>query len=207
MSYCAHCGAEVPDGAAFCPRCGKSPAGPAMAAKPKSNATLFIILGCLAIPLIIAILGIIAAIVIPNFLDAMQKAKQKRAVDDLQHMGETIEVYKAGHGTPPVANDMASLAAAIGGNAKNLTALDPWQHPYQYICWHEGGVSASDQTSAAAGSEQTCDHYRIGSGGRDGRFQRSLMDYGTNEFEPTDFDRDIVFGDGKFIAWPSPHSH
>ena len=36
--------------------------------------------------IVVAIIGIIAALLIPNFLDALQKAKQKRTVaDDAQH--------------------------------------------------------------------------------------------------------------------------
>src|SRR4030095_8835199 len=37
--------------------------------------------------IVVAIIGIIAALLIPNFLDALQKAKQKRTVADLRNVG------------------------------------------------------------------------------------------------------------------------
>src|SRR6185295_11261448 len=37
--------------------------------------------------IVVAILGIIAALLIPNFLDALQKAKQKRTVADIRNIG------------------------------------------------------------------------------------------------------------------------
>src|ERR1700759_1491935 len=37
--------------------------------------------------IVVAIIGIIAALLIPNFLDALQKAKQKRTVADMRNIG------------------------------------------------------------------------------------------------------------------------
>ena len=37
--------------------------------------------------IVVAIIGIIAAILIPNLLDALQKAKQKRTVSDIRNTG------------------------------------------------------------------------------------------------------------------------
>src|SRR6185295_4236131 len=37
--------------------------------------------------IVVAIIGIIAALLIPNFLDALQKAKQKRTVADIRNAG------------------------------------------------------------------------------------------------------------------------
>jgi len=204
MSYCAHCGAELQEAAAFCSRCGKPPAGPVVSTKKHSLMPLYIVLGCFGGIMVLALVGIFAAILIPNFLDALQKAKEKRAVADLQRMGEAIELYQAEHGAPPMVKDMAGLAAALPtGKANVIAPLDPWHHPYQYTCWHETGAASS-----GGSDDQACNHYRIASAGRDGKFDMSLMDYGNSEFSPTDYDRDIVFGDGKFIAFPSgPLSH
>src|SRR5512143_3727902 len=40
--------------------------------------------------IVVAIIGIIAALLIPNFLDALQKAKQKRTVADIRNMGTAM---------------------------------------------------------------------------------------------------------------------
>src|ERR1700730_14681921 len=40
--------------------------------------------------IVVAIIGIIAALLIPNFLDALQKAKQKRTVADVRNTGTAM---------------------------------------------------------------------------------------------------------------------
>src|SRR6202049_1500727 len=113
MRVCAHCGSQVPDGADFCPSCNRLPDGPVGAAKGSSK-TLYLVLGCVLIPVFLAVVGIVAALIIPNFLDALQKAKQKRAVADLRTIGQAIEIYKAEHDAAPPATDVAGLATALG---------------------------------------------------------------------------------------------
>ena len=191
MRTCAHCGSQVPDGAAFCPNCNKLPAGPIVPARGSSK-TVWLVLGCVLVPVFLAFLGIVAALIIPNFLDALQKAKQKRAVADLQTIGQAVEIYKADHDAAPPASDMAALATALGTpSGSPLPRLDPWQHPYRYVCWQE--------SSTAKG----CDHYRVASAGRDGRFEQpDLKAYEAAEFDPREYDHDIVFGDGEFIVRP-----
>lgn len=193
MRTCAHCGSQVPDGAAFCPHCNRLPAGPIVPARGSSK-TLYLVLGCVLIPVIIAVVGILAALIIPNFLDALQKAKQKRAVADLRTIGQAIEIYKADHDAAPPATDMAALATALGTpSGSPLPRLDPWRHPYRYACWQESATAKG------------CDHYRVASAGRDGRFEQlDLKAYEAAEFDPREYDHDIVFGDGDFIVRPRP---
>jgi len=193
MRVCAHCGSQVPDGADFCPSCNKLPAGPIVPAKGSSK-TVYLVLGCVLVAVFLVVAGIVAALLVPNFLDALQKAKQKRAVADLRTIGQAIEIYKAEHDVAPPATDMAGLASALGTqNGSTLPRLDPWQHPFRYACWQE--------SSTAKG----CDHYRIASAGRDGRFEQAdLKAYEAAEFDPLEYDHDIVFGDGEFIVRPRP---
>ncbi|HVT60547.1 MAG TPA: type II secretion system protein GspG [Thermoanaerobaculia bacterium] len=182
MSYCAHCGGQVPDGAAFCPSCGKPPAGPVVTAEKSSSKALYVVVGCVIVLILIFVLGIVAAIVIPNYLNALQRAKEKTALAEVQTMGQAIELYKAEHGYAPPATDMAGLAAALGpGYSSSIQRLDPWQHPFRYACWQESPTAKG------------CDHYRIACAGRDGKFE---------QVAPSDYDRDIVWADGAFIAQP-----
>jgi len=193
MRVCAHCGSQVPDGADFCPNCNKLPAGPIVPAKGSSK-TVYLVLGCVLVPVFLAVVGIVAALIIPNFLDALQKSKQRLAVVELREIGQAIERYKAEHGTAPAATDAAGLAAALATQSSSaLLRADPWRHPFRYACWQE--------SSTAKG----CDHYRVASAGRDGRFEQlDLKAYEAAEFDPIEYDRDIVFGDGDFIVRPRP---
>ena len=43
--------------------------------------------------IVIAIIGIIAAIAIPNLLTALQKAKQKATMGDMKSIGTAVESY------------------------------------------------------------------------------------------------------------------
>ena len=190
---CPRCGTQVADAQLQCPNCGSAlvpPGPPPLPAKTGSNKTVWWIVGCaVAIPVGIAVLGIVAAIFIPNFLDALQKAKQKRAMADLQTIGRAVEVYKTQHGFAPSADTIDALASQLGGSTA-VPRIDPWTHPYRYGCWQEESTSG-------------CDHYRIASGGRDGRFEQDdLQGYEPGRFEPRLFDRDIVFGDGSLIFGP-----
>jgi len=142
------------------------------------------------VPVLVAIVGISAAILIPNFLDSLNKAKQKRAMSELRLVGQAVEVYKTEHGFAPNANDMNALATELGGSGASLPRIDPWKHPYRYGCWQEESTSG-------------CDHYRIVSAGRDGRFEHDdLSAYEAEEFDRRAYDRDIVFGDGSLLAVP-----
>ncbi|HYL06093.1 MAG TPA: type II secretion system protein GspG [Thermoanaerobaculia bacterium] len=189
MRVCAHCGSQVPDGADFCPRCNKLPAGPIAPARGSSK-SVYLVLGCVLVPVFFAVLGIVAALIVPNFLDALQKARQKRAVIELQTIGQAVEAYKAEHDYAPAATDLAGLAAALGPGSP-IPRLDPWQHPFRYACWQESP------------SEKGCDHYRIASAGRDGKFEHlDLRAYEAAAFVPTEYDRDIVYGDGAFVVRP-----
>src|ERR1700737_643759 len=139
MSYCVHCGGEVPDGASYCPSCGKPPAaGPVAATGTKSAKTWIVLVGCLAVPVVVAFMGFIAALVIPNFLDARNRAKQMRALADLGTIGQAAELYKAEHGFAPAAEEASGLPAVLLERAPSpVSRLDPWQHPYRYSCWRE----------------------------------------------------------------------
>jgi type II secretory pathway pseudopilin PulG len=191
MTYCAKCGSQVPDGAAFCPKCGTPAPASVVTTKKSSSKALYLVLGCVGLLVLVAVLGIVAAILIPNFLDAVQKAKQKRAIVDLQRIGQAVEAYKAEHDNAPAASDMAALAAALDAGSSPIPRLDPWKNPYRYVCWQESQ------------SAKGCDHYRIASAGRDGKFEQlDLKSYQPAEFTPTEYDRDIVYGDGAFIVQP-----
>jgi len=75
--------------------------------RAKSGFTLVEIL------IVVVILGILAAIVIPQFTDASEQAKESSLVSDLQTMRSQIELYKIQHkGTLP-GEGGASIELAI----------------------------------------------------------------------------------------------
>ena len=64
--------------------------------------------------IVVAIIGIIAAIAIPNLLNAIDRGKQKRTMADLRSIGTAVEAYSIDNNVYPVVATMALLEAEIG---------------------------------------------------------------------------------------------
>jgi general secretion pathway protein G len=75
--------------------------------------------------IVVVILGILAAIVIPQFTEASTEAKESRLCTDLQTMRSQIELYKAQHNDLLPGSETAVSATGIGsvGGATFVQAL------------------------------------------------------------------------------------
>lgn len=202
MAYCGHCGAELTTGALRCARCGQAaPGGGGSTASAKRGGPLLLILlpvGCLAV---VAFIGIIAAILIPNFLDALQKAKTKRTIADMRTLGTAwMEWTGAEDLIPSVGVDdglidlaalgppatVADLASLLGPDyLPTPIELDGWKNPLELrILLGEDGTAS----------------LLIRSAGRDRIWQSES--YQVGPFVPGDYDQDLVWMDGFFVRWP-----
>lgn len=150
--------------------------------------------------IVVAIIGILAAIAIPNLLTAMQRAKQKRTLADMRAIATAWEAraidmdsYTAAgvavqEGQPwqPTENilgpdDVQALIAPT--YMKSVPHTDGWGHNYIFV--------VDNPVVAKA--------YGILSLGKDGTMEGVPYIAGT---QTTDFDCDIVFTNGAFIQWP-----
>src|SRR5438105_1583283 len=128
--------------------------------------------------IVVAIIGIIAAIAIPNLLNAIQRGKQKRSMADIRAIGTAVEAYAVDTNLYP------SGASAVSGietyveprYIKKIPLNDGWDVNFDYI---------SDNQS-----------YTIYSYGKDGTFG------GTFPATTTSFNNDIVFSQGQFLEFP-----
>lgn len=193
MPHCVHCGGQVSEAARSCPHCGKVPFQvPNQGSKGAKGAIWAVVigLGCLAV---LFFGSIVAAIFIPNFLDALQKAKQKRTMADIRNLGTAVVSFSVDEGGPPPAGSIEELAGLLVPlYIREVPMNDGWGRPLRYECWNgEPGA-------------ETCAHFALASAGRDGEWEyASLRDYAPPEpFSANDYDRDIVYGDGFFIRWP-----
>ncbi|MBV8517517.1 MAG: type II secretion system protein GspG [Acidobacteria bacterium] len=137
----------------------------------------------------VAIAGILAAIAVPNFLTAMQRAKQKRTMADMRALAIAVEAYATDHNVYPRAEDLTSLQSVLTPTyVKAMPKTDAWDHPLRYQCW----------------PEPQCQTYSVGSAGKDGRWEHeSLQDYDARSGgATTKFDCDIVFTNGSFVQYP-----
>ena len=148
--------------------------------------------------IVVAIIGIIVAIAIPNLLNAIQRAKQKRSMADMRSAGTAAEAYAVDFNHYPAAAaitlpsglSMPTVSFGLPGAGINkqlaptyirvLPLTDGWQSYFLY------GTGTTVQQ-----------HYAIVSLGKDGVLTTR------NGGETTDFNEDIVFVDGQFLQYPA----
>ena len=121
--------------------------------------------------------GVIAAVAVPNFLNAVDRGKQKRSMADLRSIGTAIESYSIDNRHYPIAQSIGELKSQIEPlYIRTAPAVDGWENPIQV--------------------ESTPTRYRVRSLGKDG-----LPDQcggGATEL----FTADICFEDGQFTQYP-----
>lgn len=133
--------------------------------------------------IVIAIIGIIAAIAIPNLMMALQKGKQKATMGDIKSMGTAIEAYKTDVFVAPDAPPEEIYTILVPFYIRAMSRTDGWGNMWFYQA--EGGT----------------DLYSIGSGGKDGSMDWSEI--GPYVVQRMDhFNYDIIFSDGAFIRFP-----
>ena len=142
--------------------------------------------------IVIAIIGILAAIAIPNLLNAVQRGKQKRTMSDMRSLATAVEAYAVDNNVYPTAATCGGgLYTTIGtqvGTA-SFTLLSP-----TYIAQPPVNDGWGHFLYYGSGLNGTA--YNIASGGRDNATAAAFC--GTT----TDFNADIIYSNGTFIQWP-----
>lgn len=134
--------------------------------------------------IVVAIIGILAAIAIPNFLTALQRSRQKRSMADLRSIAVAVESYATDENRYPEPSELSS--ALVPKYLASLPTRDGWETELRYECWPAGA----------------CQSYAIASAGADKTFEHeSLQEYGTDT-KTRGFDNDIVFSKGSFVQYP-----
>jgi type II secretion system protein G len=142
--------------------------------------------------IVIAIIGILAAIAIPNLLNAVQRGKQKRTMSDMRALATAVEAYAVDNNNYPAAACNAGLFTNGTYNTlavSSFTNLTPTYiaQPPKTDGWGRFMQYALDAAS---------NNYSIKSLGRDGTSATIVCGTTTN------FNDDIVYADGTFIQWP-----
>jgi general secretion pathway protein G len=141
--------------------------------------------------IVIAIIGILAAIAIPNLLNAVQRGKQKRTMVDMRVLATAIEAYHVDNSVFPTAACGSGLYTTLGSTVDDtsfgLIAPTYLTNPPRRDGWGQFYVYSVDNGFG---------RYNIRSLGRNG--SQDALSCGTT----TDFNDDIVFSDGTFLQWP-----
>jgi len=89
---------------------------------------------------VIAIIGILAALLIPIFLNAIQKARQKGTLQDINVIAKAITDYVVDHGrAPDYVGQNGAMTAAFFSALNNyylkvIPSRDQWGNPIQVTC-------------------------------------------------------------------------
>jgi type II secretion system protein G len=156
--------------------------------------------------IVVAIIGIIAAILIPNLLDALQKANQRRTMANMRNLGtawyswltDVAAVASAGANT----FDWAQLDRDITAEGllstlymsstmfytRHVPKDDGWGNAFEYA-W-----------SGNPSSQQVIGMRSLGRDGVEGPIDKNP--YTVGPFVSTAYDEDIVWVDGIFLRWP-----
>ena len=127
--------------------------------------------------IVVAIIGILAAIAIPNLMNAVDKSKQKRTMSDLRSISTAVEAYSIDNTHYPIVNSVVAIKAVVDPIFIDIIPqVDGWRHDLQ--------VESSDT------------HYTIYSQGKDAS--------GTDcsPAVTTTFNDQICMVNGRFLRYP-----
>jgi type II secretion system protein G len=145
--------------------------------------------------IVVAIIGIIAAVAIPNVLMAIQRGKQKGSMGDIKTLSTSVSAYVIDKGYAPDAADMQAVLQIPNFNtfyASGSKVIDGWGQIFGYTRFAVTGATIEDA-------------YSIGTGGKDG--SGGAGGFGNTGFyvcdQLVDFKYDIVFCNGGLTYGPS----
>jgi type II secretion system protein G len=154
----------------------------------------------LEILIVCAILGLLAAIAIPTYMNSQNRAKQSKTIENMRTIATAwearaaeVKAYNAAgvnYSIPTVNVTSAQLGTTLAPTyIKQVPTTDGW------------GYLLDFKLDAAIGAKAPASTYSIRSMGRDGKLEatgkRSYRIQAT-----TNFDCDIVYSNGNFIAYP-----
>lgn len=143
--------------------------------------------------IVVAIIGIIAAIAIPNLLNAIQRGKQKRTMADMRSSATSWEAMAVDCNQYwPPCQETIDTSAFTDRSTDIFTVLSP---TYIRALPTKDGWNRLVQLM----SHSTGQAYLIRSMGRDGVWEGGSYVSGTRT---QDFDCDCVYVNGSFVYWP-----
>jgi general secretion pathway protein G len=160
--------------------------------------------------IVVAIIGIIAAIAIPNLLAAIQRGRQKRTMGDIKTVASAIEQYNTDNSSyipsafGPMGNATNELAPVYGAGA---TALNP-----AYLgspIWKDGWFSTISPSVFQYATDASGQAYMICSYGRNNNVVEGALgciagtvSAAVPDVDGTTFVCDITIRNGQFVQAP-----
>lgn len=163
--------------------------------------------------IVVAIIGILAALLIPNAMSALQKAKQKGTVKDINTIATGMLDYVTDHGAAPVhsgqitGNNDDVVQALQGMYIKVFPQRDQWGN--YFVVNTRDNITSDFGIQLPSGEQAGADDFVVGSYGRDGvatsTYQYDPQDPSAGLYEVTsmkDFNNDIANWNGNIVVGP-----
>lgn len=157
--------------------------------------------------IVVAIIGIIAAMLIPNLIDALQKAKQKRTVADIRNTGTAFMSWVTDQASAAAAGQGATQWSGASMTTRSYGWMNATLHPTNTFFYMQNVPSLDgwkySLLFAYGGNPLAAQVIAIGSGGRNSTWSPAFLSTVTvGGFTPTNYDQDIIWADGFFVRWP-----
>lgn len=142
---------------------------------------------------VVAILGIVVAIAVVNYLNAIDRGRQRRSMADMRGMATAVEAYAADFDRYPPASAFV-LPVGLELPTGTLVVAQPYLQPtyLRVVPLADGWNSWFTYGTTSAQTD-----YVLRSAGREGLPQTDPL-YGPT----TDFRSDIILVNGQFVQWP-----
>lgn len=155
---------------------------------------------------VVAIIGLLASVLIPNLFDALQKARQKRTMTDMRGIGigwmswltDQSGAASAGANKTYKMAGFSSLDYDVLVTylrptntffyVQDLPQLDGWGNEYRFTM-QANTTGVSGISVCASGQDETF-------------VECALPEIPVQSFVATDYVQDIIWADGFFVRWP-----
>ncbi len=157
--------------------------------------------------LVVLIIGLIASIMIPNLIDALHKAKQRRTMGELRLIGTAWMSWLTDQAGASAAGAQ-QLYKVDGFNALEYGEIYGYLHPSDTFFYMqavpENDAWGSHLTFYLNSNPLTDNQLLLCAAARDNVYETcdGTKDIPIGPFLATDFDQDIVWADGFLVRWP-----
>jgi type II secretion system protein G len=141
--------------------------------------------------IVVAIIGILAAIAIPNLLTAMQRSRQKRTMADMRTIATAWEARATD------VNQYSAAGITFPAATTSITGLSPILSP-TYV----KQLPVYDGWSTAFLQGSTTSSYAVKSVGADKTDNTASLTSAAAAITTNNFDCDIIYSDGTFVQYP-----
>ncbi len=157
--------------------------------------------------LVVLIIGLVASIMIPNLIDAIHKAKQRRTMSELKLLGTAWMSWLTDQAASSAAGAQQTYKVD-GFNKLSYGQIYGYLHPSDTFFYMQA-VPNKDAWGSQLTYYQNSDPFTdqqllLCAAARDDKYETcdGTKDIPIGPFLATDFDQDIVWADGYLVRWP-----